>query len=182
MRGSPSRAINRGLLTFTRPVFPSPTQPGWNQRRFGFPPSSAPRRHRQRTSGAGTGHRARTWNYRSTHMRRSPIRQFTQYVRPRVARREPGARPGPGRRPALAVAHVSATTRERYVVDTRVPGEFIRAGLRDPLPAKVVVWGGDVKAIAWHRMPLWVRLSGPRALRPAPRGRSKETRSSRSER
>ena len=38
MRGSPSRAINKGLLTFTRPVFPSPTQPGWNQPRFGFPP------------------------------------------------------------------------------------------------------------------------------------------------
>ena len=38
MRGSPSRAINRGSLTFTRPVFPSPTPPGWNQRRFGAPP------------------------------------------------------------------------------------------------------------------------------------------------
>jgi hypothetical protein len=38
MRGSPSRAINRGSLTFTRPVFPSPTPPGWNQRRFDAPP------------------------------------------------------------------------------------------------------------------------------------------------
>ena len=74
MRGSPSRGINRGLLTFTRPVFPSPAPPGWNRRRFGFPPSFAPRRHQQRTSRVGTGHRARTWNYRSTHIRRSPIR------------------------------------------------------------------------------------------------------------
>ena len=40
--------------------------PGWNRRRFGFPPSFAPRRYRQRTSGAGTGHRARTWNYSLT--------------------------------------------------------------------------------------------------------------------
>jgi len=94
MRGSPSRGINRGLLTFTRPVFPSPAPPGWNRQRFGFPPSFAPRRHRQRTSRAGTGHRARTWNYRSTHIRRSPIRWFTQCVRPRVARRIGGSIPG----------------------------------------------------------------------------------------
>ena len=73
-RGSASRGIKQGFITFTRPVFPSPTPPGWNQRRFGFPPSFAPRRYRQRTSGVGTGHRARTWNYRSTHIRRSPIR------------------------------------------------------------------------------------------------------------
>ena len=53
---------------------PRPRPPGWNRQRFGFPLSFAPRRHRQRTSGAGTGHRARTWNYRSTHNRRSPIR------------------------------------------------------------------------------------------------------------
>src|SRR6516162_8617380 len=62
MRGSASRGINRGSITFTRPVFPSPAPPGWNRRRFGFPPSFAPRRHRQHTSGAGTGHRARTWS------------------------------------------------------------------------------------------------------------------------
>ena len=62
MRGSASRGINRGSITFTRPVFPSPAPPGWNHQRFGFPPSFAPRRHRQRTSGAGTGPRARTWN------------------------------------------------------------------------------------------------------------------------
>jgi len=42
MRGSPSRGINRGLLTFTRPVFPSPASPGWNRRRFGFPRASHP--------------------------------------------------------------------------------------------------------------------------------------------
>ena len=38
------------------------------------PPSFSSCRHRQRTSRVGTGHRARTWNYRSTHIRRSPIR------------------------------------------------------------------------------------------------------------
>ena len=38
MRGSASRGINRGSSTFTRPVFPSPTPPGWNRRRFGVPP------------------------------------------------------------------------------------------------------------------------------------------------
>src|SRR5436305_11655131 len=42
MRGSPSRGINRGLLTFTRPVFPSPAPPGWNRQRFGFPRASHP--------------------------------------------------------------------------------------------------------------------------------------------
>ena len=62
------------LVSQTRPVFPSPAPPGWNRQRFGFPLSFAPRRHQQRTSGVGTGHRARTWNYRSTHIRRSPIR------------------------------------------------------------------------------------------------------------
>ena len=38
MRGSASRGIKQGFTSFTRPVFPSPTPPGWNQRRFGFPP------------------------------------------------------------------------------------------------------------------------------------------------
>jgi len=44
-----------------------------------------PTRSRTAHARMGTGHRARTWNYRSTHIRCSPIRQFTQYVRPRVA-------------------------------------------------------------------------------------------------
>ena len=91
MRGSASRGINRGSITFTRPVFPSPTPPGWNQRRFGFPPSFAPRRHRQRTSGAGTGHRARTWNNALRHQPNLRSSVFTQCVRPRVARRRAGA-------------------------------------------------------------------------------------------
>ena len=33
-----------------------------------------PTRSRTTHVGEGTGHRARTWNYRSTHIRRSPIR------------------------------------------------------------------------------------------------------------
>ena len=87
VRGFASRGINRGSITFTRPVFPSPMPPGWNQRRFGFPLSFAPRRHRQRTSGAGTGHRARTWNNALRHQPNLRSCVFTQYVRPRVARR-----------------------------------------------------------------------------------------------
>jgi hypothetical protein len=52
----------REFKQFTRPVFPSPEAPGWNGRPLGFPPSFAPRRPGagRRTSGAGTGHRART--------------------------------------------------------------------------------------------------------------------------
>jgi hypothetical protein len=34
-----------------------------------LPPSFAPRRYQQRTSRAGTGHRARTWNRRNLHPR-----------------------------------------------------------------------------------------------------------------
>ncbi|MDT5280643.1 MAG: hypothetical protein QOJ20_1838 [Mycobacterium sp.] len=68
MRGSASRGIKQGFTSFTRPVFPSPASPGWNWRRFGFPLSFAPRRYRQRTSRAGTGHRARTWNYSLTSL------------------------------------------------------------------------------------------------------------------
>ena len=77
----------QGFNHVTRPVFPSPMPPGWNQRRFGFPLSFAPRRHRQRTSGAGTGHRARTWNNALRHQPNLRSCVFTQYVRPRVARR-----------------------------------------------------------------------------------------------
>jgi hypothetical protein len=40
---------------------PRPRPRGGTGRRFGFPPELR-HRHRQRTSGVGTGHRARTWN------------------------------------------------------------------------------------------------------------------------
>lgn len=43
----------RGFKRFTRPVFPSPDTPGWNESVFGFPPSSAPRPRERRTSGQG---------------------------------------------------------------------------------------------------------------------------------
>jgi hypothetical protein len=50
--------------------------------RASYPADQRPTTHAK----VGTGQRARTWNYRSTHIRRSPIRYFTQCVRPRVAR------------------------------------------------------------------------------------------------
>ena len=43
----------RGFKQFTRPVFPSPVAPGWNEEPLGFPPSFAPRDYSQRTSGRG---------------------------------------------------------------------------------------------------------------------------------
>ncbi len=42
--------------------------PGVEPATLRLPPSFAPRRHQQRTSGAGTGHRARTWNYSLTFL------------------------------------------------------------------------------------------------------------------
>ena len=41
---------------------PRPHPRGGTGRRFGYPLSFAPHRYQRRTSGAGTGHRARTWN------------------------------------------------------------------------------------------------------------------------
>jgi len=64
VRTSSQRVHSLRATSCRRPVrsFPSPAPPGWNRQRFGFPLSFAPHRHQQRTSGAGTGHRARTWN------------------------------------------------------------------------------------------------------------------------
>jgi hypothetical protein len=46
-------ASTKGSRVFTRPIFPSPVTPGWNTGALGFPPSSAPRPYRRRTSGRG---------------------------------------------------------------------------------------------------------------------------------
>ena len=53
----------RGFTQLTRPVLPSPVAARVERAPFGFPPSFAPRRHRQRTSRVETGLEARTWNY-----------------------------------------------------------------------------------------------------------------------
>jgi hypothetical protein len=52
-RGSRSRGIIRGSLTFTRPVFPLPVTPGWNRDPWASPSSSTPRRYRRRMSKWG---------------------------------------------------------------------------------------------------------------------------------
>ena len=77
----------RGFKQFTRPVFPSPAAPGWNGSPSAFPPSFAPRRPGagRRTSGAGTGHRARTRNNALRHRPSLQSSVFTRGVRPRVA-------------------------------------------------------------------------------------------------
>jgi hypothetical protein len=59
--------------------------------------------------------------------------------------REPGARRGPFRRPALAVARVSRSTSGTCQFDTQVPGQITGRGLRDPLPSKVLVCGGGCR-------------------------------------
>jgi hypothetical protein len=51
LRSQRSRSIIRGSVAFTRPVFPLPVVCGWNAGPWAFPPSSAPSRYRQRTSG-----------------------------------------------------------------------------------------------------------------------------------
>jgi hypothetical protein len=41
----PNEASSRGLLSFTRPAFPSPVTPGWSGRPWAFPSGFAPRRY-----------------------------------------------------------------------------------------------------------------------------------------
>ncbi|MDH6115616.1 hypothetical protein P3T34_007831 [Kitasatospora sp. MAP12-44] len=53
LRSRKSRSIIGGSLAFTRPVFPLPVACGWNAGPWASPPSSAPSRYRQRTSGWG---------------------------------------------------------------------------------------------------------------------------------
>jgi hypothetical protein len=65
LRGFALRGINEGSSNSPVRSSPRPQRPGWNERRFGFPlrlPHPADR-SRRRTPRAGTGRRARTWNY-----------------------------------------------------------------------------------------------------------------------
>ncbi len=66
----------RGFTQFTRPVFPSPVTARMEQAALGLEPRASHPADQEPTTHArvGTGHRARTWNYRSTHIRQSPIR------------------------------------------------------------------------------------------------------------
>jgi hypothetical protein len=69
------RSRQGGFTQFARPVFPAPVAARMERAALGLPPGFAPRRPRagRRTPGSGTGHRARTWTTRSTHISRSPI-------------------------------------------------------------------------------------------------------------
>ena len=67
-RGCASRGINEGSSNSPVRSSPRPRPPGWNGPPLRLPPElrTPPTRSRRRTPRAGTGHRARTWNYRST--------------------------------------------------------------------------------------------------------------------
>jgi hypothetical protein len=62
-RGLGSRGIIGGSLAFTRPVFPWPVAPGWNENPRAVTLSFAPRRCQRRTSERGRAIRTRTRNY-----------------------------------------------------------------------------------------------------------------------
>jgi len=105
-RGSKSRGIIRGSLVFTPPVFPSPVVPGWNGNPWastlGFAPRSYPRRTPERGQAASTGP-----ELHHRHQSTSSS-EFTQLVRPRVARCVPrpgcgGGGSGPAARGSVAV-------------------------------------------------------------------------------
>jgi hypothetical protein len=97
----------RGFKQFTRPVFPSPVAPGWNES-LGLSPELRTPPSRATHVGEGTGHRARTQNNALCHRPASKPASFTRNVRPRVALADPEVasdRPRPvsqGPRRALA--------------------------------------------------------------------------------
>jgi hypothetical protein len=66
----------RGFKQFARPIFPSPVTARMERAALGLEPRASHPADQEPTTHAevGTGHRARTWNYRSTHIRQSPIR------------------------------------------------------------------------------------------------------------
>ena len=66
----------RGFKQFIRPVFPSPAAPGWNGRRFGFPPSFEPRR-------PGVGRRTSGWGQAIEH---EPETTLTTSAEPPIQR------------------------------------------------------------------------------------------------
>ena len=60
----------RGFKQFTRPVFPQPVAARVERAALGLLPRASHPADQEPTTHAemGTGHRARTWNYRSTHI------------------------------------------------------------------------------------------------------------------
>jgi hypothetical protein len=59
-----NEASTKGSHMFARPIFPSLWPPGWNGPPLGFPGlRTPPTKSRTTHARAGTGHRARTWNY-----------------------------------------------------------------------------------------------------------------------
>jgi hypothetical protein len=59
-----NEASTKGSHMFARPIFPSLWPPGWNGPPLGFPGLRTPSTKSRTTHArAGTGHRARTWNY-----------------------------------------------------------------------------------------------------------------------
>jgi hypothetical protein len=64
-RISLNEASTKGSHVFARPIFPSLWPPGWNGPPLGLTPGlrTPPTKSRTTHARAGTGHRARTWNY-----------------------------------------------------------------------------------------------------------------------
>jgi hypothetical protein len=60
-----NEASTKGSRVFARPIFPRLWPPGWNGPPLGSHPGlrTPPTRSRTTHARAGTGHRARTWNY-----------------------------------------------------------------------------------------------------------------------
>ena len=123
-RGSPSRGVIKGSLTFAHhpktagcrpgagkrhrfpPVFSSPAAPGWNESRFGFYPGLRTPRLPATHAEAETGHRALT---RVLHLRHQPNLQTvppTSLMHPHFApsRRLLPAPPRGRRQPPRAAA------------------------------------------------------------------------------
>jgi hypothetical protein len=116
-QGSASRGINEG--SSDSPVRSSPRlwPPGWNGQPLGFPPSSAPHRHRRRASRVGTGQRARTSNNAHDISRTSDLARSLNTC-DLASHRPLQASRGRGRRRSPAVERSSAP--DDTVLDVRV--------------------------------------------------------------
>jgi len=78
-------------LAFTRPAFPSPATPGWNESGFGFHPGL--RTPRSPTTHAKAGTVLRTLDRITPSSIEPPIGVTTHNVRPHVARLPPASPP-----------------------------------------------------------------------------------------
>ena len=69
-QGSRLTRHQRGFKQFTRPIFPSPVAARMERATLGLKPRASHPADQEPTTHAevGTGHRARTWNYRSTQL------------------------------------------------------------------------------------------------------------------